>query len=456
MAVLVEAISVVVRRDAIDTRFSGGWRQFVSIVPNATLCTDDDLARVGFMSPSDVQTFVRRLEKSGLTCIDRGKFVDIAIVDQLHGPTMPVDWLEIAHLKIGDSGNKVAACWLFEGPRIAAGIHMPETRITIATPPGWRYAGSLSANFKFVAKEEISDKMKFLRHEGSTDIYLDLSTGKEVYVARAKKPQMSLLDKCKRLLGIRPVNVGELNRRATREVEKPKQKTNDKTQPDEIVITKEYEKIREKLEEGFPVIFVTGKAGTGKSTLISYLRSVLDKRLVVVAPTGVAALNAGGVTINSFCQFPPRILEETDIRLVYDRKLYQKLELLIIDEVSMVRCDLLDGIDRFLRMNRENNKPFGGVQLLLIGDLFQLPPVVNEQEWDVLRARGYASPYFFSSFCLQETSFLPIELTTVYKQKDQSFVDLLNRIRIGEDLDFVINEVNRKCFLQDDFQTDIT
>jgi len=269
------------------------------------------------------------------------------------------------------------------------------------------------------------------------------------------------METVKSLLGIRPVDIGELNRRATREVEKQKQKTNDKTQPDEIVITEEYKTILEILESDYPeadcpVIFVTGNAGTGKSTLISYLRNVLDKRLVVVAPTGVAALNAGGVTIHSFFHFPPKILDETDIKLVYDRKLYQKLELLIIDEVSMVRCDLLDGIDRFLKKNRSSNEPFGGVRLLLIGDLFQLPPVVNQPEWDVLRARGYDSPYFFSSFCLQEASLLPIELTTVYRQEDQSFVDLLNRIRIGEDLDFVINEVNRRCFRQDDFQTDIT
>ncbi len=107
-----------------------------------------------------------------------------------------------------------------------------------------------------------------------------------------------------------------------------------------------------------------------------------------MAPTGVAALNVGGVTIHSFFQLPPKIHEDDDIKLVYDRKLYQKLELLIIDEVSMVRCDLMDSIDKFLKKNRSSDEPFGGVQLLLIGDLFQLPPVVPRQEMVILKAEG--------------------------------------------------------------------
>lgn len=267
---------------------------------------------------------------------------------------------------------------------------------------------------------------------------------------------MSFVETVKRLLGIRPVDVSELNRRATCEVETPRPKAIVEAPLDGIIITDEYRAVRALLEAGCPVVFVTGNAGTGKSTLIRYLRSVLDRKLVVVAPTGVAALNAGGVTIHSFFHFPPKIHEEEDIKLVYDRKLYQKLELLIIDEVSMVRSDLMDSVDKFLRKNRSNNTPFGGVHLLLIGDLFQLPPIVPKQEWDVLKAKGYASPYFFSSFSLQKTSLVPLELTSVYRQEDRSFIDLLNRIRTGDDLDFVTAEVNRRCSQQNDPRTDIT
>jgi len=184
MAVLVEAISIIVRRDAINARFSGGWRQFLAIVPNSTLCSDEDLARVGFMSPPDIEAFVRRLEGGGLTFLRDEQAVDMAVVDQMRGPTMPAEWLEFALLPLGGTVNKVAACWLFEEPRIAAGIHMPAKGMNLATPDGWTYEDSLSANFKFVENEEMQEKLKFLRHEDGADVYLDRSTGKEVYVGR--------------------------------------------------------------------------------------------------------------------------------------------------------------------------------------------------------------------------------------------------------------------------------
>ena len=184
MAVLIEAISAVVRRDAIDARFSGGWHQFLAIVPNRTLCADEDLARVGFMSPSDIETFIRRLEIGGLTFLRDGQAVDIAVVDQTHGPTRPAEWLEFAHLSLGGTENKVAVCWLFEGPRIPLGIHMPAKGMNLVTPNGWTYEDSLSANSMFVKNEEVQGKLKFLRHEEGIDIYLNRSTGKEVYVGR--------------------------------------------------------------------------------------------------------------------------------------------------------------------------------------------------------------------------------------------------------------------------------
>lgn len=184
MAVLVEAISVIVRRDAINKRLAGSWRGFLNAVPNSTLCADDDLARVGFMSPQDVEAFIRHLERDGLIFARNGKALDMAVVDQMRGPTMPAEWLEFAHLALGGNGDKVAACWLFEGPRIAAGTHMPAKGMTLATPDGWTYEDSLSANSKFVDNEGMQEKLKFLRHDKGTDVYLDLSTGKEVYVGR--------------------------------------------------------------------------------------------------------------------------------------------------------------------------------------------------------------------------------------------------------------------------------
>jgi ATP-dependent DNA helicase PIF1 len=250
------------------------------------------------------------------------------------------------------------------------------------------------------------------------------------------------------------ISISELNYLATRQ---PQSVIETKKDPLEgIQISKEFQDVKKLIEEGHPVIFVTGNAGTGKSTLIRYLRTVLNKRHAVVAPTGVAALNIKGATIHSFFHFPPHIHDEADIKTIADRKLYLKQDLLIIDEVSMVRCDLLDSIDRFYREIRSSNEPFGGVQLLLVGDLFQLPPVVPKPERDVLREKGYKSEYFFSSFSLQETSLTPYNLTTTYRQNDQNFIDLLNKVRMAEDLDYVVNELNRQCYRQDSSQVDIT
>ncbi len=200
-------------------------------------------------------------------------------------------------------------------------------------------------------------------------------------------------------------------------------------------------------------LFLTGRAGTGKTTFLKYIKTQTRKQCAVVAPTGVAAINAGGETIHSFLQLPfgpfvpgnkggfGRQVENTqdkhsllaNLRLRDTKqKLIRKLELLIIDEVSMVRCDLLDSIDLVLRHVRKNwHQPFGGVQMIFIGDLFQLPPVVQEQDWDILR-NFYQSPYFFDSVVLRENPLLYIELKKIYRQKEQGFIDILNRIRGGQ------------------------
>lgn len=257
---------------------------------------------------------------------------------------------------------------------------------------------------------------------------------------------MGLLDSLKNILGIAPVSIGELNRRATHA---PARDIPVSPRPDPlegIEVTEEYRLVSEVLESGFPIVFVSGKAGTGKSTLIHYLRHATKKNVAVVAPTGVAALNVKGATIHSFFRFPPRILQDEDIQKVRDRRLYQKLDLLIVDEISMVRADLVDGMDRFLRINgRDEEAPFGGTQLLLVGDLFQLPPVVTRAEESILFSRNYESPYFFSAKALEHCQMTPIELGKVFRQRDQSFADLLNRIRVAEELTPTLSTINSAC-----------
>lgn len=183
-------------------------------------------------------------------------------------------------------------------------------------------------------------------------------------------------------------------------------------------------------------LFLTGKAGTGKTTLLRYLKHNISKRNVVLAPTGIAAINAEGVTLHSFFQLPfapfiPDSSFQQNGRYQFSKqkiKILRSLDLIVIDEISMVRADLLDAVDSVLRHYRRNTKPFGGVQLLLIGDLGQLAPVAKDEEWTLL-SRYYDTPYFFSSHALRQTPYSVVELTHVYRQQDQLFVDLLNKVR---------------------------
>ncbi|MBC7565809.1 MAG: AAA family ATPase [Pedobacter sp.] len=195
-------------------------------------------------------------------------------------------------------------------------------------------------------------------------------------------------------------------------------------------------------------IFLTGKAGTGKTTFLKKIKGQSTKKIIVVAPTGVAAMNAKGTTINSFFQLPPGSFFPGDIslqtlqsgivsiqslvtELSYTREkltLLNELELLVIDEVSMVRCDLLDVIDAILRSIRKSNSPFGGVQLLLIGDLYQLPPITKREEWSFLSS-AYPSPYFFDAIVIRRNPLLQVELTDVFRQTEPEFINILNDIR---------------------------
>ena len=212
-------------------------------------------------------------------------------------------------------------------------------------------------------------------------------------------------------------------------------------------------------------IFLTGKAGTGKTTFLRNLKTLSPKRMIVVAPTGVAAINAGGVTIHSFFQmhFGPhipgsdlqgRVRNADNHANVFDKSqrfsrekinIMRGLDLLVIDEISMVRADLLDAIDEVLRRFKDRNKPFGGVQLLMIGDLQQLPPIVKNDEWEMLKPY-YKTMFFFGSRALLKTRFIGIELKHIYRQKDETFISLLNKVRDNK-IDIEALEVLNKRYI---------
>ncbi len=205
-------------------------------------------------------------------------------------------------------------------------------------------------------------------------------------------------------------------------------------------------------------IFLTGKAGTGKTTFLHNLKKITPKRMVVVAPTGVAAINAGGVTIHSFFQlsFAPAIPSYAKIRNHAPDKqgfvhkfsrekirIIKCIDLLVIDEISMVRADILDSVDEVLRKYRDRTKPFGGVQLLMIGDLHQLSPVIKDDEWAILRDY-YPSVYFFDSHALKNSHPISIELKEIFRQSDQYFIDLLNKVRDNKTDAQAITEINTR------------
>ena len=198
-----------------------------------------------------------------------------------------------------------------------------------------------------------------------------------------------------------------------------------------IKINDEFNDILDIIENGNENVFITGRAGTGKSTLLNLLKKTTKKNAAVVAPTGIAALNVGGQTIHSFFKLPPKMIDPHELTKRKNHRFYKKLKLLIIDEISMVRADMIDCIDIFLRNNIEDPRPFGGVQLVVFGDLFQLPPVVSSPfERQILREK-YGSPYFFAASVFKEEDYTlgMIELRTVYRQTERRFINLLDNIR---------------------------
>ncbi|HKP95281.1 MAG TPA: AAA family ATPase [Fibrobacteria bacterium] len=193
-----------------------------------------------------------------------------------------------------------------------------------------------------------------------------------------------------------------------------------------------FQEVMELVEEGCRCLFVTGKAGTGKSTLLQRIKRKMAHQAVVLAPTGVAAVHVGGQTIHSFFRFPPHVLFPEAVRRLNGSGLLRKLRTVIIDEISMVRADILDAIDVHLRrFGPERHLPFGGVQMIFFGDLHQLPPVVSPHEMEAFRTL-YESPWFFKARVFSKQTFERVDLKKVYRQKEKRFLSLLNVIRSGE------------------------
>ncbi len=219
----------------------------------------------------------------------------------------------------------------------------------------------------------------------------------------------------------------------------------------DIQLTDDFKAALELMKNGEECQFITGRAGTGKSTLLRYFRTTTSKKVVVLAPTGIAAINVGGQTIHSFFQLPPRFIQESEVKLLgKTRALIQEMDTLVIDEASMIRADVMDGIDLSLRINRSNNKPFGGVKIILIGDLFQLPPVVG-RDMNEFFEKKYQSPFFFSARVFGKRNIRCYELTHIFRQSDPKFISLLNNVRENKHTEKDMALLNSRLIEEDHF-----
>jgi len=212
-----------------------------------------------------------------------------------------------------------------------------------------------------------------------------------------------------------------------------------------IELNEQFKRSLEAMEHTSKNIFITGKAGTGKSTLLDYFRSITRKKIVVLAPTGVAALNVRGQTIHSFFGFKPDITLDKVNKVKGKRgRIFKEIDAVVIDEISMVRADLLDCVEKFLCLNgRSVGSSFGGIQMIFIGDLYQLPPVVTSKEKAIF-TQHYRSPYFFSARSFENFNMEFIELEKIYRQKDEYFIGLLNAVRNNSITDGMLEALNKR------------
>ncbi len=219
-----------------------------------------------------------------------------------------------------------------------------------------------------------------------------------------------------------------------------------------IDLNKDFKKALSIIEDSGKNIFITGKAGTGKSTFLTHLRSTTSKKMVYLAPTGVAAINIKGQTIHSFFHFKPSVTLDKVKKLPKKKSsgLYKKLDAIVIDEISMVRADLLDCVDKFMRLNGKNKDlPFGGTQMIFIGDLYQLPPVVTGAEREIFKTH-YKSSYFFDANVFEDFNMDFIELEKIYRQSDKDFIEILNAIRNNSATDDHLKMINSRLNNEDE------
>ena len=217
---------------------------------------------------------------------------------------------------------------------------------------------------------------------------------------------------------------------------------------DKIEFKDEFKNIFNQMEYSDKNIFITGNAGTGKTTLLEYFRLNSKKNFVILASTGISAIKAKGKTIHSFFLFPPRILINEKVKRLRS-KIINKIDTILIDECSMIRCDVLDAIDKSLRLNRNFEKSFGGVQIILLGDINQLPPVIRENEQDIFDNFYPNGHYFFNANCYSESNIQLYELTKIYRQKDEKFIKILNKIRTGNVTNIDLLPLNNTVTFQD-------
>lgn len=246
-----------------------------------------------------------------------------------------------------------------------------------------------------------------------------------------------------------PSNLSELQDKIIPEIglRKPTKFTSHQEPPEDIDVLPEYDFILQALQAGCPSIFVTGKAGTGKSTLIQWLCQQLQG-CAVVAPTAIAAVNVRGDTIHSFFGLPPSHIDPDGHFVIKDRNrlVLENVKVLIVDEVSMVLPNIVDAMSTILKKAHRNNLPFGGVPTIFIGDLLQLPPVVDSEELAVFFSHRYKTQFFFSADIFQEQQIIPVHLTKVRRQSDAEFIEALNHIRLNDNSRDYVALFNRRCF----------
>lgn len=218
---------------------------------------------------------------------------------------------------------------------------------------------------------------------------------------------------------------------------------------EDVRLSEEQRKVYELLENTHDTVYITGKAGTGKSLLLEYFVKHTHKTVAVVAPTGIAALNVGGMTIHSFFKFPPDVIDPKNVNVDYKtREILRNIDAIVIDEVSMIRVDLMEGISAKLQIARRDDRPFGGVQVIMFGDLYQLPPVVTDGQLHRYFNHTYGGIYFFNAPCIEKINLKIYELNKIFRQKDPEFREVLNAIRNGDGSHEVLDKLNIRTTTQ--------